>query len=86
MSDSNQILLVETQTGETIASFSIQEREKAYQKATQLEQMGLDIEMRSPGAAKSLAIELGADKKQLEDLDQSLQEEMDDHDDSCCFK
>ena len=54
----------------------------AYSYATQMEEMGLDIEVVAPGVAETLITSLGASGQEIKDYKQSLQDEIDDHDDS----
>lgn len=55
-----------------------------YKKASEYEDMGLDIEIVSPGISEQLARELGASEEDLEKLREVISHEIDSHDDTCC--
>ena len=54
----------------------------AYDYATKMEEMGLDIEVIAPGLAETLITALGANTREINEYKQSLQDEIDEHDDS----
>lgn len=59
--------------------------EKAYQFAAEMEEMGLDIEVISPTLGETLSSSLGLSREAQEEYKQSLEDEMDSHEGSCCF-
>lgn len=54
----------------------------AYTFAAQMEEAGLDIEIKAPGLAETLIRSLGADDRDIDQYKQSLQNEIDEHDES----
>jgi hypothetical protein len=80
--------IIDTTTGSLIKSYSLEESEKAYQEAANLEELGLSVTVKHPGAAVSLVQSLGASNLAIEELKEEMNEEMESHDepDSCCFK
>lgn len=75
----SKIKLIDNGTGETIYEFSVVEQEKAFFKATELENMGLDIKISTPTSIETLGVALGADHKALEKVSCELKEELDSH-------
>jgi hypothetical protein len=65
---------------EVIATFAISEIEEAYAMATLLDQNGVEVELFIPGAAESLANELGLSLEDREKLKCSMEQEIREHD------
>lgn len=81
-----KILVRDVQTQQILFECAITESEKAYQFAAEMEEMGLDIEVVSPTLGETLSNSLGLSKEDQETYKQSLEEEMDSHEGSCCFE
>lgn len=81
-----KILVRDVQTQQILFECAINESEKAYQFAAEMEEMGLDIEVVSPTLGETLSNSLGLSKEDQETYKQSLEEEMDSHEGSCCFE
>lgn len=81
-----KILVRDVQTQQVLFECAINESEKAYQFAAEMEEMGLDIEVVSPTLGETLSNSLGLSKEDQETYKQSLEEEMDSHEGSCCFE
>lgn len=64
--------------------FELDQKDQAYQMAIQYEAMGLDVEIRQLSTVMMLAQELGANEEQCQTLYTSMEEEISNHDDSCC--
>lgn len=79
---SNQVRVIDSISGTTLFETSIDKIEDAYAFATQMEEAGLDIEIKSPGLTETLINSLGATESEIKQYKQSLQDEIDDHDDS----
>ena len=78
--------VIEKNSGETLFECSVDDIDKAYQYALEMEEIGLDIEVVSPSAPETLAKVLGASDQELQKLQTVLKEEIEDHEpDSCCF-
>ena len=69
---------------EVFYDFPIFELEKAYKQLAELEEMGLDVEISIPNVTQSLGMSLGLDKDQMDMLNGSMDDEINDHDGSCC--
>lgn len=57
----------------------------AYEKAAEFEEMGLEIKLVHPSVNESLANSLGVTGDPLEAFEDSLEEEIEGHEGSCCF-
>lgn len=79
---SNQVRVIDSISGTTLFETSIEKIADAYTFATQMEEAGLDIEVVAPGLAETLIRSLGACDQEINEYKQTLQEEIDNHDDS----
>lgn len=80
-----KIRVVDLQSGQTLFECSIQDSEKAYQFAAQMEEMGLDLKVLVPTLADTLSTSLGLTRDEQAAYEASLESEMEDHEGSCCF-
>lgn len=78
----NQVRVIDSISGTVLFETSIEKMSDAYAFATQMEEAGLDIEIKAPGLAETLIKSLGADEEEINQYKQSLQDEIDEHDDS----
>jgi hypothetical protein len=81
-----KIRVLDQQTGQTLFECPIQESEKAYEFAAQMEQMGLDIKVESPTLSETLSHSLGLGREEQLAYKESIEEEINQHEGSCCFK
>lgn len=81
-----KILVRDVHTQQVLFECAISESEKAYQFAAEMEEMGLDIEVIAPTLGETLSNSLGLSREDLEKYKESLEEEMDSHEGSCCFE
>ena len=81
-----KIRVLDQQTGQTLFECSIQEGEKAYQFAAEMEEMGLDIKVEVPTLTETLSQSLGLSREQVEAYKRSMDEEIEQHEGSCCFE
>ncbi len=79
---SNQVRVIDSLSKTILFETTMDKISDAYSYATQMEEMGLDIEVVAPGLAETLITSLGADEREINEYKQSLQEEIDEHDDS----
>lgn len=86
MQKANKIFIRDKQSQEVLKSFELSDSEAAYREAMHLEQMGLDIDLDIPSLPASFAMALGHQGRELEDYQQSLAKEIEDHDGSCCVR
>ena len=81
------IKIIDKLSNQTLYQFSMENIEKAYQKAAQLEEMGIDFVISIPSTAQTLLQSLGADQFTINYLKEEIDNEIDSHnEDSCCFK
>lgn len=81
-----KILVRDVQTKQVLFECPITDSERAWQFAAEMEEMGLDIEVITPTLSETLSTSLGLSKEQLQEYKDSMDEEMESHDGSCCFK
>jgi tRNA A-37 threonylcarbamoyl transferase component Bud32 len=81
-----KILVRDVQTQQVLFECSIDQAETAGKFAAEMEEMGLDIEVITPTLTDTLSSSLGLSREALEEYKQSMEEEMEDHEGSCCFK
>jgi pyrimidine deaminase RibD-like protein len=80
-----KIRVLDQQTGQTLFESNIEESEKAYEFAAQMEEMGLDVVMDIPTLSETLSQSLGLNHAEQMAYQKSIEEEIDQHDGSCCF-
>jgi len=79
MTTNKSLKIIETQSQTILREFHPSELETAYKEITEFENMGLEVELQSPGAAQSLFNELGASHDELDDLKDDFDEETSNH-------
>ena len=79
---SNQVRVIDLLSGTTLFETTMEKISDAYSFAVQMEEAGLDIEVLAPGLAETLITSLGASTHEVNEYKQSLQDEIDEHDDS----
>ena len=77
--DHSSIKLQDNSSGETLYEYPFSEQEKAFSKATELEQMGIDIKIVTPTSIETLGVALGADHQSLEKVSCEINEELESH-------
>ncbi len=73
------IKLKDNSTDEIIYEFQINEQEKAFSKARELEEMGIDVKISTPTSIETLGVALGADHQALEKVSCEINEELESH-------
>jgi hypothetical protein len=81
-----KIRVVDNHTGQCLFEFSVEESEKAYTFAAQMEEMGLDVIVESPTLTDTLSVSLGLSLEQRAAYLKSMDEEIENHEGSCCFE
>ncbi len=79
---SNLVRVIDLISGTTLFETTIEKMDDAYAFATQMEEVGLDVEIKAPGLAETLIKSLGAGESEIREFNQSLQDEIDEHDES----
>jgi len=67
------------QDGFVLKEFDQDQSEQAYQYAEQMESMDIEVQIKAPSLARTLAESLGARQGDLAELDKELQDEIEDH-------
>ena len=80
-----KVRLIEKNSGMVLFECEPSQVDLAYEKAADFEQMGLDVKIEQPTVNQTLADSLGVDGASLAEFEESLVQEMEDHDGSCCF-
>lgn len=83
--EKSKIQVTDISTGQTLFECSLSESEKAYQFAAQMEEMGLDVKVISPTLSETLTRSLGLSNEETAEYLQSMDEEAEHHEGSCCF-
>lgn len=81
-----KIQVIDTQSEQVLFTCSVQESNKAYAYAAEMEAMGLDVKVISPTLADTLSASLGLSPQEQAKYQQSMEDEMDQHEGSCCFE
>lgn len=82
MSNQVRVRVIDTLSQVVLFETSMEKIADAYAYATQMEEMGLDIKVVAPGLAETLIRSLGADDEEVSTFNQSMDDEINDHDDS----
>lgn len=81
-----QVCVKDRATNEILYSCGLNELESAYKEASKFEAMGLDVIVDAPNVNESLANALGIEGDRWEEYEKSMDDEIHDHDGSCCVK
>lgn len=80
-----KVRLIEKNSGTVLFECEPEQVDLAYEKAADFEQMGLDVKIEQPTVNQTLADSLGVQGVALNDYQDSVAEEIEDHDGSCCY-
>lgn len=81
-----KVLVIDVETQQVLFECSVKESEKAYQFAASMENLGLEVKVISPTLAQTLSSSLGLSREDVATYEQSLEDEMEGHEGSCCFE
>lgn len=79
---SNLVKVIDVISGSVLFETTIEKIADAYDFATQMEEIGLDLKIEAPGLTETLINSLGANEEEIATYKQSLVDEINDHDDS----
>jgi len=65
--------------GFVLREFESDQVDQAYQYAELMESMDIDVSIKTPSVTRTLAESLGAERKELAQLEQELNDEIEDH-------
>jgi hypothetical protein len=80
-----KISVRDVHTKQILFECPIEQPERAWAFAAEMEEMGLDVEIDAPTLSDSLSSSLGLTVSEHEELKQSIEAEMESHEGSCCF-
>lgn len=86
MSMAKKVKVIALDTDEVLFETTLEEMEKAYEYAAQMEEMGISVKLDAPTIADSLSDTLGLSVDDRYRLERSMEEELHDHEGSCCAK
>lgn len=84
MSTTSVIQVIDKASKEVLFECSLEDSEKAYEFAGKMDEMGLDVEVKTPTITESLCDSLGIERDEREEYEESVIAEIEDHDGSCC--
>lgn len=80
------VKIIEVHSSQVLFECPVEQSDFAYEKAAEFEEMGLEIKLLHPSVNESLANSLGISGDPLEAFEESLTEEIEGHEGSCCFE
>jgi hypothetical protein len=84
--EKSKIQVLDIQSDAVLFECSIEEAHKAYQFAAEMEELGLDIKVVAPTLTETLSKSLGLSREAQEKYRQSMEDEIEAHEGSCCFE
>lgn len=78
------VKVIATDTNEVLFETELNNISKAYEYASSMEQLGIDIKVVSPTLTETLVNSLGLNLDDQQKYSQSVKDELHDHDGSCC--
>lgn len=79
-----KVQVLDVQTEQVLFECELDQSEKAYMFAAEMEEMGLDIKVVEPTLGDTLANSLGVSREQQAEYKADLEHEMESHEGSCC--
>lgn len=86
MSTSTKVKVIDVGSEEVLFTCPVEKLQSAYQFAAQMEELGLDVKIIAPSVTQTLCDSLGIESDERMDYEDSVANELDDHDGSCCVK
>lgn len=82
----SKIRVVDTDTRQVLFECGLTEAEKAYQFAASMEEMGVSVDVLNPTLSETLTDSLGLSNEDRRAYEESMAEELEHHEGSCCFE
>tara|TARA_B100000927_G_scaffold147257_1_gene118874 strand:+ start:327 stop:563 length:237 start_codon:yes stop_codon:yes gene_type:complete len=76
---SSEIKIIDSTSGTTIYTYSLSNQNVAFQKAKELEEMGIEVTIKSPTSIETLGVALGMDHQALEKISCEIDKEIESH-------
>jgi len=74
-----KIQVIDKQSLQLLKSFDLNSEDSAYQFSVEMEKLGLEVDIVLPSVIHQLAQSLGKKGEELKELDESLNEEIEEH-------
>jgi hypothetical protein len=84
--EKSKIMVRDVETQQILLECALTESERAWQFAAEMEEMVLVVEVINPTLSETLSTSLGLSSEEKEKYRQSMEEEMEQHEGSCCFE
>ena len=84
MSKFYTVKVIDKLEGQLLYECPVEEQDKAFEYAKQMEELGIEVEINSPSVPESLAQTLGAPEEDLQNLRKEILEEINSHNSGCC--
>lgn len=81
----NIVKIIHLESEETLFQCSMSEIDQAYKRFSEYEEMGLEVKLIVPSTAETVINLLNIPEDQKENFRKTLAEEIDSHNDSCCY-
>lgn len=81
-----KIQVIDRETKQVLLECSLEESDRAYQFAAQMENLGIGIELIQPTLSETLASALGKSDDEFTQYAESMDQEIEAHEGSCCFE
>lgn len=81
-----KIRVIDIGTGQVLFECALNESDKAFKFAAQMEEIGIDVNIINPTLSETLSESLGYSEEQKQKYKESLEEEIEQHEGSCCFE
>lgn len=82
----NNVKVLDKQTKSLLFSCPIEEIEKAYDYAKNMEEMGIEVMVETPTITQTLKSSIMMTTEEEHQFDQIINQEIEDHDGSCCVE
>jgi hypothetical protein len=79
-----KVKVIAVYTDEVLLEVPMEQMAVAYEYAAQMDEMGIEVKVVAPTIADTLSSSLGLTVDDHEKLQTSIEEEIEDHDGSCC--
>lgn len=81
---SRRIKVIEINSKEVLFECDVDDEDKAYAYAKDMEDMGIEVEINSPSLPETLVSTLGANQEDIEALKKMMNEEIESHSETTC--
>jgi hypothetical protein len=81
-----KVRVIEVSTKQVLFECPVSEVDRAYEAAVGFEALGLDVRVEQPGVSQTLAASLGVTGAPMDEFQESLHDEIEEHPGSCCFE